>query len=154
MYHRSDTYTKEISHVPERQPLGLMRTLEPLEEEDREGPRSSSASSSSSIRPNAHHSKEGHLAERIKYNKNITNHLIEDDSMMVFIAIYFLYRHNPTTEMQAALKVLNDALIRGKTTDQVTSAISVILHEWFMVIKQFFSKHTHFNVNEFLNSVC
>lgn len=35
--------------------------------------------------------------------------------------------------MQAALKVLNDALLRGKTTEQVTNAISIILHEWFRV---------------------
>ncbi|ODN00504.1 KN motif and ankyrin repeat domain-containing protein 1 [Orchesella cincta] len=39
----------------------------------------------------------------------------------------------PSKEMQGALKVLNDALLRGRTTTQVTSAISVILHEWFRV---------------------
>jgi len=35
--------------------------------------------------------------------------------------------------MQGALKVLNDALLRGRTTQQVTNAISIILHEWFRV---------------------
>ncbi|CAL8115644.1 unnamed protein product [Orchesella dallaii] len=39
----------------------------------------------------------------------------------------------PSKEMKGALKVLNDALLRGRTTAQVTSAISVILHEWFRV---------------------
>lgn len=35
--------------------------------------------------------------------------------------------------MQGALKVLNDALLRGRTTHNVTSAIGIILHEWFRV---------------------
>ena len=35
--------------------------------------------------------------------------------------------------MQGALKVLNDALLRGRTTSNVTSAIGIILHEWFRV---------------------
>ncbi|CAG7695983.1 unnamed protein product [Allacma fusca] len=39
----------------------------------------------------------------------------------------------PSKEMLAALKVLNDALLRGRTTQQVTAAISIILHEWFRV---------------------
>jgi hypothetical protein len=49
IFQRSDTYTKDVMYMPgERQPFG---TLEPLEEEDREGPRSSSASSSSGTVP-------------------------------------------------------------------------------------------------------
>jgi len=39
----------------------------------------------------------------------------------------------PSKEMQGALKVLNDALLRGKTTEHVTNAIGIILHEWFRV---------------------
>ncbi|XP_035714306.1 KN motif and ankyrin repeat domain-containing protein 2 isoform X2 [Folsomia candida] len=111
-YQRSDTYIKEL-YLPERSHFG---PLEPLEEEDREGPRSSSASSSSGFVP---------LQERRE-------------------------KISPSKEMQAALKVLNDALLRGKTTEQVTNAISIILHEWFRVAGT--KTANPFDVEDYLDS--
>ncbi len=64
--------------------------------------------------------------------------------------ILCFHRVKPSNEMQGALKVLNDALLRGRTTQQVTNAISIILHEWFRVSSHSFPLLSFTSINTIL----